>query len=226
VSEKVVGDKKMENNNEKMENVNSRLSSKTLMILAAVGFMVAGIVAVIYLVLSQNRIYVEKSSVAASQIDLSSQNGGILQKIYVSEGDTISANEIVAEVGQELIKSKVSGTVISAPSQIGETFMPGAPVVSIIQPEDLCIVSQIEEDKGLNEIAVGQRAFFTVDAFGAKKYEGIVDEVAPASRAQDIVFNISSQRQEQAFNIKIRFDVSQYPELKNGMSAKVWIYKN
>lgn len=216
----------MENIEGKNEIENSRTNRKTLMILATVGFAVAGIVAVIYLVFSQDQIYVEKSSVIAPQIDLSSQNGGILQKLYVSEGDTINADEIVAEVGQELIKSKVGGVVISAPSQVGKTFMPGSPIVSIIQPEDLRVIAQIEEDKGLNEIAVGQRAFFTVDAFGSKQYQGVVDEVTPTSRAQDIVFNISNQRQEQEFNIKIRFDTNQYPELKNGMSAKTWIYKN
>jgi hypothetical protein len=53
-----------------------------------------------------------------------------------------------------------------------------------------------------------------------------VDEVSPTSRQSDVVFNISSQRQEQEFNIKIRFDVNKYPELKNGMSAKSWIYKD
>jgi multidrug resistance efflux pump len=96
----------------------------------------------------------------------------------------------------------------------------------MIKPDDLRVVAQIEEDKGLSEVTVGQRAFFTVDAFGSKKFDGIVDEVSPTSRQSDVVFNISSQRQEQEFNIKIRFDVNKYPELKNGMSAKSWIYKD
>ena len=73
---------------------------------------------------------------------------------------------------------------------------------------------------------MGQGIIFTVDAFGAEKFNGIVDEVRPTSRQGDVVFNISSQRQENEFNIKIRFDEKNYPQLKNGMSAKVWIYKD
>ena len=65
---------------------------------------------------------------------------------------------------------------------------------------------------------------FTVDAFGAKKYSGVVDEVGSTSHAGDVVFNISDQRQVAQFDVKIRFNSQLYPELKNGMSAKVWIY--
>jgi PAS domain-containing protein len=90
--------------------------------------------------------------------------------------------------------------------------------------DHLRVVAQVEEDKGLANIKVGQRVAFTVDVFGSKKFEGVVDEVSPTSRQGDVVFNISSQRQVNEFNVKIRFDVSKYPELKNGMSAKAWIY--
>jgi multidrug resistance efflux pump len=83
----------------------------------------------------------------------------------------------------------------------------------------------VQEDKGLSQIKVGQSAIFTVDAFGSKEYSGIVDEISPTSNQGDIVFNISGTRQEQDFDVKVRFDTTQYPELKNGMSAKLWIYK-
>jgi len=75
-------------------------------------------------------------------------------------------------------------------------------------------------------VSVGQRATFTVDAFGGRVFNGIVDEVSPTSRAGDVVFSISDKRQEQEFNIKVRYDATAYPELKNGMSAKLTIYKN
>jgi multidrug resistance efflux pump len=109
---------------------------------------------------------------------------------------------------------------------IGKNFAPYEAVATMINSEDLRVVAQVEEDKGLADIRVGQPAYFTVDAFGSKKYSGIVDEISPTARSGDVVFNISSARQQQEFNVKIRFNVSDYPELKNGMSAKAWIYKN
>ncbi len=51
----------------------------------------------------------------------------------------------------------------------------------------------------------------------------MVEAVAPSSRTGDIVFSISDKRQEQEFEVRVSYDVAAYPELKNGMSAKMWI---
>ena len=213
-----------ETNNNQLANGSRR--KKQLMILAAVGVAVASIIVVMYLYLSRNLIYVEKSQVLATQIDLGSANGGKLEQIFVRPGDSVGENQNVAQVGNEIIKTKVSGTIINTNTEVGKVFNPGEAVVSMIQPTDLKVVAQAEEDKGLKDISVGDRAYFTVDTYGAKKYWGIVDEVSPTYRQGDVVFNISSQRQVNEFNVKIRFDVNQYPELKNGMSAKSWIIKD
>lgn len=195
-------------------------------ILAFFAFFMVGLVALFYLYLTQSRVYVEKSSLVAQSIDLSSPGGGVLEKMFVKVGDNVSANEPVAQVGNDIVKTEQSGTIISVKDDIGKNFAPYEAVATMINPEDLRVVAQVEEDKGLADIRVGQPAYFTVDAFGSKKYSGIVDEISPTARSGDVVFNISSARQQQEFNVKIRFNVSDYPELKNGMSAKVWIYKN
>jgi multidrug resistance efflux pump len=206
---------------------NENISKKrSLMYLAIIGFLVTGVVISIYIYLTQDQVYVEKSTISAPSIDLSSQNGGVLERIMVQVGDTVSENTPVAQVGQEIVKAKVAGVIISTQDSIGKTFSPGEAVVSEVHPEDLRVVAQVEEDKGLSAIKVGQKAIFTVDAFGSKKFEGIVDEISPSARQGDVVFDISSQRQLNDFNVKIRFDENKYPELKNGMSAKSWIYKN
>ena len=95
----------------------------------------------------------------------------------------------------------------------------------MVDPSQLRVVAHVDEDKGLSDIMPGDQATFTVDAFGSKKFTGVVDDVSPTARQQDIVFNISDARQTDQFDVSIRFDTAAYPELKNGMSAKVWIYK-
>jgi len=211
-----------------LETVNEeggRVSAKKgLLLLSATGFIVAGIVTGMYMFLTNNRLYVEKSQVTAPMIGLSPKNGGILEKLLVDPGDVITENQVVAQVGDELVKTKDGGTVLVVENEIGKTVVPGEAVVTIVRPDDLRVVAQVEEDKGLSAIKVGQQASFTVDAFGTKTFDGIVDEVSPTSRASDVVFNISSQRQINEFNVKIRFDTAKYPELKNGMSAKSFIY--
>jgi len=211
-------------NQPQQKNSNAK-RTKLLIAILIVLIIGGGGAGLVYLKITNGRVYIEKSQITAPQIDLAPQTPGSLQEIYVQAGDTIQANAPVARVGDELIKTKVSGIIISINNNIGKIFNPGEAVVSMIDPEELRVVGQIEEDKGLKDLRVGQRAMFTIDAFGSKQYYGTVDEISPTSRNSDIVFSISDKRQLNEFNTEIRFNVDQYPELKNGMSAKLWIYK-
>jgi hypothetical protein len=51
-----------------------------------------------------------------------------------------------------------------------------------------------------------------------------VEEVSPTSNVSSVVFNISDKRAVQEFTIKVKYDVSLYPEFKNGMSAKIKVF--
>jgi len=200
--------------------------TRRIMVFVLVVFViVASLIGLVYINAISKRVYVEKSEVDAPQVTLSAKSGGILEELFVKAGDKVSANDVVARVGNELVKSKDAGLIISRQDSIGKYFNSGEEIVTMIKPADLRVVGRLEEDKGLKDVQVGQRVVFEVDAFGAKQYEGIIDEVSPTSRASDVVFNISDQRQENEFNVKARFNLLKYPELKNGMSAKMWIYK-
>jgi multidrug resistance efflux pump len=216
----------MENNNNEKQSGKKNSGRNRLMLLALLAFLVAGAVALFYISLSKSRVYVEKSALDAPAIDLSSQGGGALQKLFVRVGDKVQANEPIAQVGNDIVKTKDQGVIISIKNDIGKNFTPGEAVASMINPADLRVIARVEEDKGLGGIQIGQKAIFTVDAFGSKQYAGIVDEISPTARSGDVVFNISNVRELQEFNVKIRFNVLSYPELKNGMSAKAWIYKD
>ena len=72
---------------------------------------------------------------------------------------------------------------------------------------------------------VGQTVTFTIDAFGSKKFEGVVDQINPTSDQSGVVFSISDKRAVKQFDVKVRFDVKAHPEFKQGMSAKITIYK-
>ncbi len=179
-----------------------------------------------YFVTASHEVKIENSQITASAINLAPAVGGKLNAVYVHEGDLIDANTVVALAGNELVKAKIAGLVIMARADIGKSIAPGETIVSMIDPSDLRVVGRLAEDKGLNKVSVGDAATFTVDAFGGRKFSGIVDEVSSTSRSSDVVFSISDKRQENEFNIKVRYDVSAYPELKNGMSAKLTIYHN
>ncbi len=199
--------------------------NKIIAVIVVAVVILGSVIGLIYWNIVSHRVYIENSSISAPVVNLSPSVGGILQEVYVNVGDEVQNSAPIARVGNELIKAPLAGQILSINTSIGTSFGPGQAVATMINPNDLRVVGQVEEDKGLSQIKIGQQAIFTVDAFGSKEYSGIVDEISPTSDAGDIVFNISGTRQEMNFDVKVRFDTTQYPELKNGMSAKLWIYK-
>src|SRR5512137_1128886 len=146
----------METNNEITAPKKGNRFSKSIMYLLGL-LLIAGIAGgAIYLDYSSKRIKIDRAQISAPVIGLSPHAPGTLDEIFVHEGDRIDADAIVARVGSELIKSKVAGIVIDTKQDIGKIFNPGESVVTMIDPHDLRVVGSIEENKGLNEIKVGQ----------------------------------------------------------------------
>jgi multidrug resistance efflux pump len=217
----------MSNGEQETENFLTKLRHQPWFIPMVVVIVLAVAGGITYYWITINKsVYIENSMISASLISLAPQSPGVLTDVYVNEGDLVAANTAVAKVGDELIKTKVAGKIISANNDIGQLVNPGEAVVTMIDPTELRVVGQIDENKGLNDIRVGQQVVFKVDAFGSKQYYATVDEISPSSSQTGVLFNISNTRQTNQFAVKARFNIDQYPELKNGMSAKMWVYKN
>ena len=174
--------------------------------------------------MERNTVFIENSDLEAPIISLSPTLPGVLNALYVKEGDRVPANTQVALVGSQIISTQNGGIVSSAPNVLGSYFSPGQTVVSIVNDAEMKVVGQIEETKGLDVLKTGQRATFSVDAFPGKTYEGVVDQISSVSDSSGIVFSISDKRPVKKFDIKVRFNVADYPELKSGMSAKITVY--
>lgn len=202
-------------------------SRKRLMYIGGSALLILALGAVAaYFIIIQSRVSVDTATIQAPLISLSPSVPGHLDVVYVHAGDRIAANTPVASVGTQVLTSKVAGLVVSVNNAVGALISAGTPVVTMIDPAALRVVGKVDENKGLADIRVGEPVVFTVDAFGSQTFKGIVDEIAPISNTSDIVFSVSDNRATQSFNIKARFDTSAYPQLKNGMSARMLIYKN
>lgn len=170
------------------------------------------------------RIYSDKAEIFAPLIVLGPGQSGVLQEVMVKNNDQVLANQAVARLeGNELVRAKIDGLVVDINNQAGKLFSPGMPIVTMINPNDLCLIVHIAENKGLSSIRAGQKVVFTVDAFGSRKFNGAVQEIAQISDQSSVMFSISDKRDEKYFSVKVKYDG--YPELLNGMSAKAWIYK-
>ncbi|MDD5172448.1 MAG: HlyD family efflux transporter periplasmic adaptor subunit [Candidatus ainarchaeum sp.] len=173
----------------------------------------------------QSKIYIEKAEISAQVISLSSPFAGTIEKFYVTEGDRVANGQRLAVVGNQTVYARTNGLIIWIKNAPGQMTGPQDPIVKMIDTDAMRVVGRVQEDKGLKDVRPGQHVIFIVDAFGDKKYEGFVDTVGMSARQEDIVFSISDKRESREFEVTALFDTQAYPELKNGMSAKMWIVK-
>ncbi len=210
------------------KNIIERKGRKTTLIIGVIVIALMVVGGLTYWYVASKTVYIDQSVIEAPLIDLSPVNSGILEQVFVNVGDEVAAGTPIARVGDEIVKAKVSGEVVSVDRNIGSfvNVLTGqGTVASMIDPAELRVVGHLDENKGLVNVQVGDPATFTVDAFGGKVFKGVVSEVSPTSRQSDVVFDISSQRPTNEFDVKIKFDAGEYPELKNGMSARIWVFK-
>lgn len=201
------------------------IKSHTFKILLAVIIFIILIAGLLYLVNTQGRTYIDTAEVSAPIITLSPAAPGILDKVFVKAGDLIPSDMTVAEVNSIPIKSKIDGLVISVQNTPGQVVNSQTPVVQMIDPKELRVVGHIEENKGLDQIYIGQKVIFTIDAYGSREFNGTVESISPMPDESAIAFSISNNRAEKQFDVKVRFDINSLPELRNGMSARMWVYK-
>jgi multidrug resistance efflux pump len=204
----------------------ARLRQHPLIIDLIVLIVIAAIIGGIFILRNiGSRVYIENSMVSAPIISLSPQSPGILEKVRVQEGDAVGKGTVVAIVNSQPIKTETQGIIVAVQNTPGGLVTSQTAVVQMVDPHEFRVIGRVDEDKGLADIRPGQKVIFTVDAFGSKQYQGTVDTIVPTAHQSDIVFSISNTRQVQQFDVKVKFDVNAYPALKNGMSAKMWIYK-
>lgn len=211
-----------------MENAHKKkfqlASWRTIEILIAVVLITAVLGLGYWWFVVRTQVYTDKAEIYAPLIELSPSHPEVLKQLLVHEGDAVVANQSVARLGDTYLTTATKGIIVGVNNAPGTLFSPGISVVTMINPNDLRVVARIDENAGFTTIRSGDAVTFTVDAYGRKEYHGIVDEIAKTSHQSSVVFSISDKREVKQFEIKIKFDPKQYPELLNGMSARVWIH--
>ncbi|MBP7875921.1 efflux RND transporter periplasmic adaptor subunit [Candidatus Woesebacteria bacterium] len=170
------------------------------------------------------RIRIDNSLIKAPIITIAPQLMGKVQEIDVTEGQTVQSGDTLAVVGSEVLRADTDGTIISATDLTGSTVGPQTQLIQMIRPVNMRVVGTIDENKGLNEIKIGQAVSFTVDAHPGATFWGYIDEISPSANAPAFSFSSSSERPTQQFSVYARFDSTAYPMIKNGMSAKMVVY--
>lgn len=181
---------------------------------------------VFYLEKTHDRVFIDDSLVEAPIINVSPTQSEKLMEIDVYDGQKVTRGDVLGIAGTDTLRADTDGLIIMANQQIGSLVSAQNPVAQMINTADMRIAGTIDENKGLNDIRVGQIASFTVDALPGRVFWGYVDEVSPSAKQTQLSFSISSERPTQQFVVYVKYNADKYPEIKNGMSAKMTIYTN
>ena len=210
-----------------MKNAASKLKNRSVIrVLVGIVIIVIIVGGFFYWQITKDRIFIDDSLVTASLINISPSNSGQLQEMDAKEGKTLKKGDIVAVVGTDTLRSTTDGLVVMANNQVGGSVSPATTLVQMIDPSQMRVSGTIDENKGLDQIHVGQVASFTVDAFPGSTFWGYVDEISQTAKTTQASFSISNERPTQQFQVYIRFNANAYPQLKNGMSAKMTVFTN
>jgi multidrug resistance efflux pump len=182
--------------------------------------------AICYIVFQKmtGRVFIDNSLIQTPVITVSPSLMGKVTEVDVKEGQTVQNGDTLAVVGSETLRADTDGLVISAPDLTGSTVNPTTQLIQMIRPVNMRVAGSIDENKGLNKLRVGQVISFTVDALPGKSFWGYVDEISPSAVAPAFSFSTSSERSTQQFTVYAKYESSKYPEIKNGMSAKMVVY--
>ncbi len=172
-----------------------------------------------------SHINIDNAVVSSPVISISPESTGILEEIYVRVGDNVTAGQTIGRIGAQILSTKVAGTIIEVTNTPGQVFSPSQSVVKMIDPREFRIIGTIKENDGLSDVKIGNPVSFTVDAFGSKTYTGIVESITPTSKQSGVAFSISDKREIKEFEINVKYDITINREFKNGMSARMKIYK-
>jgi multidrug resistance efflux pump len=180
----------------------------------------------IYFQLSKDRVAIESSLVQAPIIMISPETPGKILNIKVYEGEQVKKGDALAIVGTSSLNAYQDGLIVSTNNAIGSIASSQTPVVQMINFSDMRIAGTIDENKGLDKVKIGQAVAFTVDALPNQNFWGYVDEISPTAKQTQLQFSVSSERPTQQFIVYARFNTYSYPQIKNGMSAKMTVYTN
>ena len=128
------------------------------------------------------------------------------------------------------VKAPIKGLVSRKTIEVGQTVQAGQPLMAIIPLDEVWVTANFKETQ-LQRMRPGQRATFTVDAFGGREFSGHIDSIAAATGARFSLLppeNATGNfvKVVQRVPVKIVLDPGQDPEhlLRPGLSVEPTVY--
>ena len=124
---------------------------------------------------------------AVSSVDVLPDTNGKLSKIYVSVGDVVKKDQVLAEVDASRpgmtysaspVKAPVSGTITSFATSVGNMVTASMTIGRISSTDKLEIKTSVPE-RFISKIKLNQKATLTFDAYPGESFYAKVTKISP-----------------------------------------------
>ncbi len=158
-----------------------------------------------------SRIAAERARVVAARATAASQIDAARARVA----------EIEAQLADTRIVAPIHGTVMTRLVEPGELVAAGRPIATLVDLDDLFVRVYVAE-RDVGRIRLGSAAAISVDAYPARRFPGMVSEVAQQAEFTPKEVHVKDEREKLVFAVKVRIA---NPEgvLKPGMPADVTI---
>ncbi|MFQ5746901.1 MAG: HlyD family secretion protein [Gemmatimonadota bacterium] len=152
------------------------------------------------------------------------ETGPRAERIRAAEAELAQAeaavHQIEALLDYSIITAPFPGLITVRHREPGESVAPGAPVLTLMNPDDRWIRIYVREDEA-GRVAIGQAARITSDAYDDRTYGGEVSFIA--SQAEFTPRNVQTTEERVKLVYEVRVRISDDPDfdLKPGLAADV-----
>jgi HlyD family secretion protein len=128
-----------------------------------------------------------------------------------------SLQALEVQVSKFTLQAPISGLVLERPVHVGEVALPGAPLMTLADLDNVTLTVYVPEDQ-LGKVQIGQSVSVTVDAYPDRTFVGTVAFIA--SQAEFTPKNVQTreERVNMVFAVKVKLPNPDHA-LKPGMPA-------
>jgi multidrug efflux pump subunit AcrA (membrane-fusion protein) len=197
-----------------------------LLVIVAVG-------AVVYISLKnseESRSLVVSGTIEVQMVKLGTQLGGIVDQVYLDEGDTVHQDEVVALVMPatgaqagytEKIRSPIDGVILDRAVQPGELAMGGSTLLTVGDLSKPTLTIYVPEDR-YGQINLGQTYPVKVDSFPDRVFQGKVSYISDHAEFTPRNVQTAQGRKDTVYAVRLKIPNDDLA-LKPGMPADVTI---
>ena len=148
---------------------------------------------------------------AVSSVDVLPDTAGKLSRVFVSVGDYVKKDQVIAEVDASRpgmnysaspVKAPISGTVTSFSPAVGSTVAPSMSMGKVSSTNQLEVKTSVAE-RFVSKIALGQTATLTFDAFPGETFTAKVTQISPVLDTSTRTMAVSLQLDPPNNKIKV-----------------------